>query len=427
MSYRFFMEKKMEKSNHSDVLVIGGGVVGVACAYYLAGNNKQVRILEKETVGSGASHGNCGFLFFSDLPPLCSPGAVSQELLRTIKGASPLYIAPRFDPRLFLWLMKFAGKCNRSHLKHAISARADLLGHSMALYNDLFSTEHLLCDEEHKGILMVFKDEANIKAYGKVNEQLKPFGFDARFYDKEALLTLEPALKEDVKGGWHHPKDHHLRPDLLMKTWKALVLSQGVLIEEECPVTGLTARGGWIAGVETPKGRYTADHYVLAAGAWTPGISKVVGMNVPVQPGKGYSITMDRPRVCPEIPCYLYERNTVVTPFESGYRLGGTMEFSGFNQTIIPRRLENIRNAAGAYMKSPLGHPVKEEWVGLRPMTYDDLPIIDKSLKHENLYIATGHGMIGLTTATATGRLISDMISGKTPDIDPKPFSMKRF
>ncbi len=421
------MEKKMMAARHSDVLIVGGGVVGLACAYYLNQDGKKVRIVEKETVGSGASHGNCGLLFFSDLSPICSPGAVGKEFIRVIKGKSPLYIAPRFDAELFWWLLKFVGKCNPSHLAHAIKARADLMQYSMDLFHELFSSEHLECDEERKGVLIVFKDNANIDAYGKANMRLKPFGFDARFYDQKALLKLEPALKENVKGAWYHPKDHHLRPDWLMKAWKRAILEKGVLIEENCRVTDLLSKGGRVAGVETSKGVYTADHHVLASGAWTPGISKMVGVKVPVQPGKGYSITMDRPKICPGITCYLYESNTVATPFKSGYRLGGTMEFSGFNDNLIKKRIENLRKAAKAYMKSPLGYPVREEWVGIRPMTHDDLPIIDKSPNHENLYLATGHGMIGLTTATATGRIISDMVSGKIPDIDPEPFSLKRF
>ncbi|MBR9984473.1 MAG: FAD-dependent oxidoreductase, partial [Desulfosarcina sp.] len=158
-----------------------------------------------------------------------------------------------------------------------------------------------------------------------------------------------------------------------------------------------------------------------------PAIGRQLGLRIPVQPGKGYSITMDRPAVCPTIPCYLVERNTVVTPWQSGYRLGGTMEFSGFDDQLNQRRLSNLETSAALYLKTPLGRRVTERWTSLRPMSVDDLPIIDRVPQLGNLYIATGHGMLGLSTATGTGRLVADMIMGRRPPIDPRPFSIRRF
>jgi D-amino-acid dehydrogenase len=166
---------------------------------------------------------------------------------------------------------------------------------------------------------------------------------------------------------------------------------------------------------------------VLSTGAWTPQLTGQLKLDLPVQPGKGYSLTMRRPETCPQMPCYFYERSVVATPWKSGFRLGGTMEFSGFNSNIFARRIQNLTSAAAEYLKGPLGNPVMEEWVGMRPMVYDDLPIIDRAPNHHNLVVATGHGMSGISMATSTGKLVAEMVSRRKPHIDPTPFGIRRF
>jgi len=417
----------LNRTTHSDILVIGGGVIGLACAHYLARSGKSVRIIEQDKVGSGASHGNCGLIFISDLPPLCVPGAIRTEMLRTLKRTSPLYIKPRPDLSLALWLLRFAANCTVRQRDRAIRARKAILGVSAELFADLFDKENLACDFDRRGVLMVFTDSSAMRSYIHTNRLLEPFGMAAEFLDRSAAHALEPALSPRVCGAWHHRTDSHLRPELLVSAWERSVRRKGVAIEETCRLERLGTRNGRIAAAQTTKGVFTADQYVLSAGAWAPVIGRQIGLNLPVQPGKGYSITMDRPAECPEIPCYLYEPNVVVTPWKSGYRLGGTMEFSGFDTSLNQKRLAKLEQAAAGYLKTPLGKRVIEQWSGLRPMCTDDLPIIDRAPTLDNLYIATGHGMLGLTTATGTGRLIADMILGRRPALDPAPFSIKRF
>ncbi|MCB2145343.1 MAG: FAD-dependent oxidoreductase [Deltaproteobacteria bacterium] len=414
-------------SRHSDILVAGGGVIGLACAYYLARAGQSVRIIEQESMGAGASHGNCGLIFVSDLPPLCAPGAIGHELIRTLRGTSPLYIKPRPDLSLAFWLVRFAANCNRRHLNHAIKARDGILRVSGELFSELFAEEDLACDFEHRGVLMAFTDPATMQDYEKTNRLLEPFGRAATFLDRKAVRQTEPALNQRVCGGWHHPADSHLRPELLMAAWTRAAREKGVRIDEGCRLERFDIRKGKVTGALTSTGRFTADQFILATGAWTPAMGRQLGVRIPVQPGKGYSITMDRPAVCPRTPCYLVERNVVVTPWRSGYRLGGTMEFSGFDDRLNERRLNNLETSAALYLKTPLGRRVTERWTGLRPMSVDDLPVIDRTPRLNNLYIATGHGMLGLSTATGTGRLITDMILGRQPPFDPRPFSLKRF
>jgi D-amino-acid dehydrogenase len=221
--------------------------------------------------------------------------------------------------------------------------------------------------------------------------------------------------------------DSHLRPDKLIQAWKHLLQKMGAAIEENCRLEALVSEQNRILKAETSRGHYKADDYVLATGAWTPRITRPLGLDIPIQVGKGYSVTMERPAVCPKIPCYFYEKSVVATPWESGFRLGGTMEFSGFNSEIIAGRIQNLTSTAREYLAEPIDQPILEEWAGMRPMVYDDLPIIGRAPNQRNLIIASGHGMTGISMATGTGKLVSEIITGCYPHIDPTAFDVNRF
>ena len=414
---------------HSDVLIIGGGVIGLACAYYLAKAGQKVRLIEQNRVGAdtAASHGNCGLIFISHLVPLCAPGTIRQETKRWLRGRSPLYIRLSSDMKRFMWLFNFARKCNDTHMHHAIRAKAAICSHSISLLETLLKKEQIECDWEEKGVLMVFKSQSEMQKYGQTNNLLKPYGLEPVPLIGDELFDLEPALGKDIYGAWLHKKDSHLRPDKLLSAWHRILQKMGVAVEENCRLKALIAGDRQIQNAQTADGSYTADTYVLATGAWTPQLTRQVKLNLPVQPGKGYSLTMPRPAVCPAIPCYFSERSVVATPWKSGFRLGGTMEFSGFNFDILARRIRKLTAAAEEYLGAPIGEPTMEEWVGMRPMVYDDLPIIDRSPHHHNLVVATGHGMQGLSMATSTGKLVAEMVTGRKPHIDPAAFTIRRF
>jgi D-amino-acid dehydrogenase len=412
---------------HSDVLVVGGGVIGLACAHYLSDAGRQVRILEQNRIGRGASHGNCGLIYTSDLIPLCFPGAIRQELWRMICRRSPLYIQPALDWELMRWLMNFALKCNRWHLDRALKAKEGLLKHSRQLYDELFDDIRLAAEYDRKGVLIVFRKEKEMEHHARTVELLKPFGFDAELLEAKLLFDIEPAFCKAVCGAWHHKGDSHLRPESLMESWKKHLLERGVEMMENCEARRFVSEKGRITKVVTGRGDFSAGDFVMAAGAWSPNLARTLGLRLPILPGKGYSITMDRPAVCPQMPCYLHERNVVVTPWASGYRLGGTMEFSGFNIEMRPKRLEHLKKSAGEYLREPLGEPIRDQWVGLRPMTFDDLPIIGQAPGVQNLYLASGHGMLGISMAPSTGLLIAELIAGNAFHIDPAPFALQRF
>jgi D-amino-acid dehydrogenase len=421
------VEYEIVMSKHSDVLIIGGGIIGLSCAYYLIKAGRQVRIIEQDKIGSGASHGNCGLIVFSGLDPLCAPGTIQHEIKRLFRPSSPLYIRPGFTKGRLQWLLGFARKCNAAHFSHAMHARNHLLQYSQMLYDSLFSEENLDGEVEKKGGLLVYKSKAEWQEFAKINEHLKPFGLDAEPYLGEALFELEPALSRDVYGAWYHEVDGHLRPDKLIEEWKQLLLGKGATIIENCRLESFGFDRGRVVNAVTTAQEYSAETYVLATGAWTPHIAEQLDLNIPIQPGKGYSITMERPGICPAIPCHLQERGVVATPWESGFRLGGTMEFSGFNTVIYKQRIQNLKTAAREYLQEPLPPSDHEEWVGIRPMTNDDLPIIDRAPGQQNIVLATGHGMMGISMAPGTGKLVTEMITGSDPHIDISPFSVKRF
>jgi D-amino-acid dehydrogenase len=419
--------------SYNDVIIVGGGIIGLACAHYLLEENKTVRIIEQDLIGSGASHGNCGLLYFSGLIPLCSPGVVRHEIYRTFFGKSSLYIKPTLDIDLILWLLKFAAHCTASHMNAASKANYDIIVYSRNLFETLFSEHVIECDFEKKGLLYLFKNRKYFKNYKATSTFLEKFGFGAKALGRDEALQLEPAINKDIAGAWYNEHIWHLRPEMLVDSWKKLLIKNGLIIEEKCKMMDFEIKNGKIKHVNTVKGQYKADAFILATGAWTPEIKKQLKLTLPVQPGKGYSITMERPDKSCKIPCYFYEKNIVATPWKTGYRLGGTMEFSGFSDELNKKRLSRLTSGAKEYLNTPVGHPIikqgtgLEEWTGLRPMTYDDLPIIDRSPFQNNLFIATGHGMLGITMATGTGKAVCDLICNDKAQIDLAPFSMDRF
>jgi D-amino-acid dehydrogenase len=253
------------------------------------------------------------------------------------------------------------------------------------------------------------------------------FGLNATSYNSQQLTELEPALKPGLAGGFHYTSDAHLHPDKLMTSWRKLLCERGVEIHEHCDFLGFTRHDYHATAVRTSKGEITADGFVIAAGAWTPLLNLELGCKIPIQPGKGYSLTMPRPDRCPRIPLIFEEHRVAVTPMQSGYRLGSIMEFAGYDMSLNPRRLELLRSGAIHYLHEPTCDPIVEEWCGLRPMTYDSKPIIGRSPVVENVYLAAGHNMLGLSMAPATGKLIAEMLNHETPHIAPDPYSPSRF
>ncbi|HXG13253.1 MAG TPA: FAD-dependent oxidoreductase [Gemmataceae bacterium] len=409
-------------------IVIGGGIIGTACAHYLSASGWRVEVVERGEFGMGCSHANCGFVCPSHVLPLAGPGAIRSTLRAMLRPNSPFAIKPRFDPALWGWLLNFARRCNAPDMMESARAIQALLHSSRALYDELIQQERLDCEWEARGLLYVLQSRRGMEHFEETAQLLREsFNLPAQRYDGDALLEVEPALKPGLAGGWLYRTDAHLRPDRLLSSWRRLLESQGVVVREHCEVKGFVRERGRARAVVTPQGELPADAFVVATGAWTPFMNRHLGCKVPIQPGKGYSITMRRPAKCPSLPLLFEEHRVAVTPMKSGYRLGSTMEFAGYDATLDRRRLALLREGASHYLQEPYGEPVEEEWFGWRPMTYDSKPIIDRSPALPNVLIAAGHNMLGLSMAPATGKLVAELLSGVVPHLDPTPYAVSRF
>ena len=409
------------------ILVAGGGIIGAACAYYLAEAGEKVTVMDQAEFGSQCSLHNCGYVCPSHVLPLTEPGAVWATLKGMLKPNSPFSVKFRPDWRLADWLLRFALRCNEKDMMKGARGLYPLLQSSMKLYREMLDKEGIECEWQDKGLLYVYKDEQTFDSYGKTNDMLtQKFGETAVRVEGKDLLDMEPALKDGLAGGWHYKEDAHLRSDLLMSGLKKNLLEKGVHILENHALTGLKEIEGGVAA-QTSAGEIKGKSLVLATGALTPKLAKIVGWRAPIEPGKGYSITMKRPGVCPDVPLIFPETRVAVTPFADGYRLGSTMEFSGYDDSINPKRLNLLRSGVEEYLKEPYGEPVTNTWYGWRPMTYDSLPIIGSCPGNRKVTLATGHNMLGLSLAPATGKLVAEALTGQDSHIGIEPYSPDRF
>jgi D-amino-acid dehydrogenase len=405
-------------------LIVGGGIIGASSAHFLIEAGWNVTIIDRGRFAGGCSHANCGLICPSHILPLAEPGAVRRTLAAMLSKNSPFYIKPRLDLALWAWMWNFARRCNTECMIEAGKALQPLLESSMHIYEQL----GLDCEWEKKGLLFAYAEQAKLDAYAESDRMLRDsFNHPARKLNGAELSAMEPALKDGLAGGWFYEGDAHLRPDRLMDSWKTKLVDRGVLIRENCELKGFVGENGKAQAAKTSTGELTADAFILATGAWTPLLNKELGCRIPIQPGKGYSITMRRPNSCPKIPLIFPETKVAVTPMQSGYRLGSMMEFSGYDESLRPKRLDLLKVGAEPFLKEPYTKDIEEQWFGWRPMTSDGLPIIDFSPAMSNVLIAAGHNMIGMSTGPGTGRLVAEMINGGQMHIDPRAYSLARF
>lgn len=410
------------------VVVIGGGVIGATCAYYLRKAGRDVTILDRGAIGRGCSHANCGLVSPSHALPLTVPGAAWKAFKSLFRRNAPFSVRPRLDPALWLWLYRFARRCNVADMTKAGRAIHALLRSSIQLYHGLMASEPLDCEWEPRGLMFVFQTPAQFEAYAETDRILR-YEFDepAVRFDRTALTQFEPALKPGLAGAWYYEADAHLRPDKLMASWRNVLQRDGVNVHEQRGVNGFQITGTKARAVATDDDEITGDQFLIALGAWSPQLAQSLNCRLPIQPGKGYSMTMARPAKCPSRPIMFPEHSVAVTPMQSVYRLGSTMEFGGYNDRLDTRRLALLTEGARQYLIEPTGEPVLEEWCGLRPMTYDSVPIIGQIPGIDNIWVAAGHNMLGLSMAPGTGKLVAELMTGLKPHIDPNPYSITRF
>ena len=412
-----------------DVVIVGAGVVGLASALALLAAGRGVRVIDAGRVGGGSSHGNCGTITPSHAPPLAAPGTIGRALRWMLTPDAPLYVPPRLDPALWGWLFRVAGRCNTRHWHAGAQAKAALLNDSRARLARWVGDYALACEFSETGHDYVYRDPRAF-AHGRAElGLLAGLGVAAEAIDGPAYEAQEPAVKAGVAGAIRFAGDAALRPDRYVAELARAVRERGGTIVEHCTLLGLDVEPAGIA-LRTSHGPLQARDAVLALGAWSPRLADAIGVPAlrrVMQPGKGYSITYSRPALVPRRPLVLRERSVCVTAWEGGFRLGSTMEFSGFDDRLNVRRLAALERGAREYLHQPVGADVREQWFGWRPMSCDDIPIIGRAPGHRHLWLSTGHGMMGVGMSAGSGQLLADLVTGRAPAIDPTPYRMERF
>ncbi len=420
-------ERSVGHRSPADVLIVGGGVIGLATALEVLATGRSVRVIERHMVGDGASHGNGGLITPSHAIPLTRPGMVKKVLGSLLDASSPISINPRSCLDLLGWGLRFATRCRLSAMRRTMEARTALLHMSCALYQEMLRSEEIRCEWQEAGLILLFTSERAMEQEARYHALLKDVGIEVASLTRDEVREREPLVGAGVFGGASYPQDAHLRPETLIEELARLVEENGGIIEPWCEVTGFISARGEISGVRSTRGDRLAGDIVLAMGAWSPLLAKQLGLAIPIKPGRGYSITFDSSMPSPKAPLILDESAIAVTPWKSGLRLAGTMEFCHLGAPVRAQRLAALRRGAARFLEIDAEAEAVEHWYGWRPMTPDEVPIIGRTPRARNVFVAAGHGMMGLSMAPATAKLVTAMISGDEAPIDPAPYCPTRF
>ena len=410
-----------------NVIVIGGGIIGLCSAYYLHKEGHQVTVIDQSNMDEGASYVNAGYLSPSHIIPLSAPGVMKKGLKWMLNPSSPLYIKPRLDVDFLKWAWAFNKSCNAKHVERSIPVIKDIAVLSQELYDAIKKDENFSFHYDKKGLLMLCQTEKTLESEVKIAKMANDVGLEAYEVTLQELKQLEPNVSINAIGAVYFKCDYHTTPDEFMKEMKNFLKNAGVQLLMNEKVKDLEVQNNNITKITTDKQQYKADEYVLAAGSWSSLLSKKLGIKLLLQAGKGYRINTTR-NTGITIPAILTEAKVAVTPMNGFTRFGGTMEIAGINRNINKVRVEAIANAATKYYPDvKLTDDEKNNVAfGLRPVSYDGLPFIGKSEKCNNLTIAAGHAMMGWSMATATGKLVEEIISDKKTSLNIEMFSVSR-
>ena len=411
-----------------DIVIIGGGIVGLCSAYYLNKQGHQVTVIDKGDITSGASFVNAGYITPSHIIPLASPGMIAQGIKMMFNSASPFYMKPRLDMDFLKWSWYFHKSSTKAKVEKAIPVIKDINLISRELFADIKKSGdlgdfHL----ERKGLLMLYKTEASYLHEKEVADRASFLGLEVSELNKKELQAMEPKVLIDAEGAIHYECDGHTTPTEFMPKLLDYLKRKGVIVKTQEEVIDISTSESKITSVLTNKSSYKPNEVVLAAGTWSGELSKKLNLKLSLQGGKGYRINVARETGI-TIPAILMEAKMAVTPMKGFTRFAGTMEFSGNNDIVRKERVQAIVNGAESFYPEL---EIKSEEIagaktGLRPVSPDGLPYIGKSKSIDNLTIATGHAMMGWSLGPATGKLVSEIIDGTKTSMNIDAFSPER-
>jgi D-amino-acid dehydrogenase len=414
------------------VVIVGAGVIGLCAAYYCALRGARVTLVERNPERrDGCSFRNAGMLVTSHFVPLAAPGMVGLALKWMWNPASPFYVKPRLSPDLLAWGYRFWRAATPEHVRRAAPLLRDLSEASHRAFDLLASLPRSDFSLVRKGLLMLCRTRHALDEEIRTAKMGRALGIDSEVLDAGAVAALDPGIRMDVEGAVYFPKDSHLTPDRFVQELQDRLPAMGVEFAWNAEVEGWRIEGRkHVRAVVTRDGReIEGDEFVLCGGAWTPGIVRGLGLSLPIEAGKGYSLTIPAPRRTPTICAILAEARVAVTPMDGALRFAGTMEIAGLDESINPVRVRGIVAAASRYYPelAPADFDGLVPWRGLRPCSPDGMPYIGRTAQFSNLAIAAGHAMMGMSLGPVTGMLISEVLAGEAPQIDLAQLSPDRY
>jgi len=416
-------------TNKGKAVIIGGGIMGLASAYYLLKSGWKVTLIDKGDLSDNCSQGNAGMLVPSHFIPLAAPGMISKGIKWMFNSRSPFYVKPSLDFSLISWGLKFMKSANQATVERVAPFLRDYHLLSKQLYKDLAKDDGFDFGLEEKGILMLYKTEKAGEEEIHVGKDAQKLGLDVEMLTKEQVQAIEPDIKLDVLGAVHYHSDAHLYPYALFSQLLKYIKTHGGEVITNAEVTGYNIQAGEIKSVQTNNEIVEGDLVIMTGGSWLPQLAKLAGLSIPVMPGKGYSFMESNSQHKIVHPALLIEARVAVTPMNGQVRFGGTMELAALNNNINMNRVEGIVNSIPQYYPElQVEIPAKDKiWYGFRPCSPDGLPYLGYSKKLKNLIVAGGHGMMGISLGPATGKMVAELADRTTLSTDIKIYDPERY
>jgi D-amino-acid dehydrogenase len=412
-----------------NVVIVGGGIIGLFTAYYLEEAGFGVTVLDQGDLAQGCSTGNAGMIVPSHFVPLASPGMIGKGIKWMFSAKSPFYIHPRLDRRLVEWCLLFYRSATPKHVDRSIPYLKNLSLLSKSLYFEL-AQQHpeAKLGLEEKGLLMLYKTAAIEHEEVEMAQLSNTVGIEANVLSRDEVRALEPDTNLDVRGAVHFTGDAHLDPSKLYSFIKDHLQTRGVQLVSQAEVLRFDHTSDTITHVVTTQGDFACDDLIVCAGAWSGKVARQLGVRLPMLSGKGYSF-MQNNQPAIRIPAILTEQKVAVTPFGEQVRFGGTMEITDTDVSINRKRVQGIFESIQRYYGdfTPVAPDPQTVWSGLRPCSPDGLPYIGPTEKWRNVLFGTGHSMMGISLAPGTGKLLAEQLRNKKTSLLMDAFSPDRY